>query len=199
MASHASGASPQGPRHPGVGPAARARPSSRAKARARRSQSRAGTMLDLRVPKRRVAAEVVLSGGEARRIWLFLADAASRHAGAERPSDLLNGGADFLPALDEESGLMTFLNRGGVAVVRVDRALEADDGDALTLPTEHEVEVLLGSGLRLRGLVSFVRPPDHSRLVDFLNEPSPFFRLLEERAIALVNKRHVSRVALVSP
>jgi hypothetical protein len=156
-------------------------------------------MLDLRVPKRRVAAEVVLSGGEARRIRLFLADAASRHAGAERPSDLLNGGADFLPALDEESGLMTFLNRGGLAVVRVDRALEADDGDALTLPTEHEVEVLLGSGLRLRGLVSFVRPPDHSRLVDFLNEPSPFFRLLEERAIALVNKRHVSRVALVSP
>ena len=74
-----------------------------------------------------------------------------------------------------------------------------DDADTLTLPTEHEVEVLLGSGLRLRGLVSFLRPPDHSRLVDFLNEADPFFRLIEERAIALVNKRHVSRVALVKP
>ena len=94
---------------------------------------------------------------------------------------------------------MTFLNRAGLALVRVAAALEVDDADGLTLPTEHEVEVLLGSGLRLRGLVSFLRPPDHSRLVDFLNEPEPFFRLLEERAIALVNKRHVSRVALVKP
>lgn len=156
-------------------------------------------MEDLRVPKRRVAAEVVLPDGEARRISLFLAEAASQHTGPERPSDLLNGGDDFIPALDEASGVMTFLNRAGVALVRVERALETDEADALTLPTEHDVEVLLGSGARLRGLVSFLRPPDHSRLVDFLNEPSPFFRLIEERANALVNKRHVSRVALVKP
>jgi hypothetical protein len=156
-------------------------------------------MHDLRVPKRRVAAEVVLPGGEARRISLFLAEAASSHAGPERPSDLLNGGAEFVPALDEEGGAITFLNRAGLAVVRVDPALEVEDADALTLPTEHEVEVRLGTGETLRGLVSYLRPPDHSRLVDFLNEAPPFFRLLEERAIALVNKRHVSRVALLKP
>jgi hypothetical protein len=174
---------------------------------ARTGGGRAGTRLargpsrmsDLRVPKRRVAAEVVLPGGEVRRISLFLAEAASSHAGPERPSDLLNGGAEFVPALDEEGGAMTFLNRAGLAVVRVDPALEVEDADALTLPTEHEVEVRLGTGETLRGLVSYLRPPDHSRLVDFLNEAPPFFRLLEERAIALVNKRHVSRVALLKP
>jgi hypothetical protein len=152
---------------------------------------------DLRVPKRRVAAEVVLAGGESRRIGLVLSDAASRHAGAERPSDLLNHGADFLPALDEADETMTFLNREGIALVRVDRALEPGEEGSATLPTEHEVEILLSSGQRLRGLVTFLRPPDHSRLVDFLNESSPFFPVVEERAIALVNKRHVSRVALV--
>jgi len=155
-------------------------------------------MADLRVPKRRASAEVLLPGGTSSRIVLFLAEAASHHAGPERPFDLLNGGADFIPALDEGSGAMTFLNRAGLVAVRVDAALESDGGDDPTIPTEHEVEVLLEDGAVLRGLVSYLRPPDHSRLVDFLNDPTPFFRLIEEHSVALVNKRHVSRVALVS-
>lgn len=155
-------------------------------------------MADLRVPKRRAAAEVLLPGGTSRRVVLFLAEAASHRAGPERPSDLLGGGDDFIPALDEGSGQMTFLNRAGLAAVRVDAALEAEPDEAPTIPTEHDVEVLLGDGTVLRGLVSYLRPPDHSRLVDFLNDPAPFFRLVEERAVALVNKRHVARVALVA-
>ena len=152
-------------------------------------------MDELRVPKRRVAAEVLLPGGAGRRITLFLAEAAPAHAGPERPSDVLNGGAGFVPAFDEDAKAITFLNVGGLAVVRVARELEQAAADGLTLPTEHEVEVLLESGATLRGLVSYLRPPERSRLVDFLNEPAPFFPLLEERQIALVNKRHVARVA----
>ena len=159
----------------------------------------ADRMEALRVPKRRVPAEVLLPGGAVRRISLFLAEAASRHTGPERPSDLLNGGDDFVPALDEEGGVMTFLNRAGLAVVRLARELETDDADGVTLPTEHEVEILLESGTALRGLVSYLRPRERSRLVDFLNEREPFFRVHEERAIALVNKRHVARVVLVNP
>jgi hypothetical protein len=155
-------------------------------------------MDDLRVPKQRLAAEAILAGGGARRITLFLAQAASHHAGPERPSDLLNGGGDFIPAFDEEAGAMTFLNRAGLAAVRVQGREPDDDGEDLTLPTEHSVEVLLQSGATLRGLISYLRP-DRSRLVDFLNEPEPFFRLLEEQAVALVNKRHVVRVVLVNP
>jgi hypothetical protein len=154
-------------------------------------------MSDLRVPKRRVLAEALLPAGGARRIALFLAEATSRHAGPERPSDLLNGGDDFVPAFDEEAGTMSFLNRAGLAAVRIPPELEAADGDGLTLATEHDVEVLLGDGTTLRGLVSYLRPPDHSRLVDFLNEGEPFFRLVEAAAIALVNKRHVARVLLL--
>jgi hypothetical protein len=154
-------------------------------------------MDDLRVPKRRVGAEVLLPGGAARRVALFLAEAAAGHDGPERPSDLLNGGDDLVPALDEDAHEMTFLNRGALAVVRVDRALEADDAQA-TIPTEHEVEVLLADGTVLRGLVSYLLPVDHARLVDYLNAPPPFFRLLEPGAVALVHKRHVARVALIT-
>jgi hypothetical protein len=152
-------------------------------------------MDELRVPKRRVPAEVVLPGGQVRRISLFLADAAPAHAGPERPGDLLNGGGEFVPAFDEDAQGMTFLNRSTLAVVRVDPALEPGDADALS-PAEHRVEVLLDDGGALSGTVSFVRPLERSRLQDFLNEPAPFFRLVEERAIALVNRRHVARVAI---
>ena len=121
-------------------------------------------MEDLRVPKHRVAAEVLLPGGASRRIALFLAEAASTHAGPERPSDLLNGGEDFVPALDDASGNMTFLNRAAIAVVRVARELEVDDAAETTIPTEHEVEALLADDTVLHGLVSYVLPADHARL-----------------------------------
>jgi hypothetical protein len=155
-------------------------------------------MDELRVPKHRADAEVLLPGGEVRRIALFLAEAAPDHAGGERPWDLLTRGDDFIPALDVDGGRMTFLNRAALPAVRFARELEGDAGDAPTIPTEHEVEVLLSDGTLLRGLVSYVLPPERSRLVDFLNAPSPFLRLVEERTVALVNKRHVSRVVLVS-
>jgi hypothetical protein len=152
-------------------------------------------MDDLRVPKHRTAADVMLPGGAARRMALFLAEAAPDHDGPQRPLDLLNGCDDFIPAFDEATSEMTFLHRAGVPVVRVARSLD-EGGDGLTLPTEHEVEVTLSDGTVLRGLISYVRPPDRSRLVDVLNEPPPFFRLLEGDLVAYVNKRHVASVAL---
>ncbi len=153
-------------------------------------------MDELRVPKHRVGAEVLLPGGATRRIALFLAEAAPDHDGPERPLDLLNGRSDFLPAVDQETGQMTFLNRAALSAVRVAREIEPEE--LPTIPTEHEVELLLSDGAVLRGLVTYVRPMDHTRLVDFLNEPTPFLRLIEGDAVALVNKRHVARVALLA-
>jgi hypothetical protein len=155
-------------------------------------------MEELRVPKRRVLVEVLLPDGARRRMALFLAGAAATHAGPETPADLLNGAEEFVPALDEDAGSMAFLNRRQVSAVRIPGAAAAGEADALTLPTEHEVEIELAGGATLRGLVSYVRPPARSRLVDFLNEPEPFFALLEPDATALVNKHQVARVALLS-
>lgn len=154
-------------------------------------------MDELRVPKHKTAVDVLLPGGAARRMALFLAEAAPDHAGPEVPLDLLNGRDDFIPAFDETSGTMSFLHRPGVPVVRVARALDAGE-EEVTLPTEHEVEVQLNDGSALSGLISYVRPADRTRLVDVLNEPHPFFRLLQGDAVAYVNKRHVSCVALRS-
>lgn len=152
-------------------------------------------MDELRVPKHRISTDVLLPGGGSRRMTLFLAEAAPDHDGPERPLDLLNGRAEFIPALDETTGQMDFLNRATLAAVRVPYQAEPDEPP--TLPVEHEVEVQFVDGAVVRGLVSYIRPREHDRLVDFLNEPSPFFPLLEQGAVALVNKRHVARVALL--
>jgi hypothetical protein len=152
-------------------------------------------MSDLRVPKHKMAAEVGLPGGVVRRMAFFLAEGAPGHDGPERPLDLLNGEEDFLPAFDEAAGAMSFMNRREVTVVRVDRVHDAD-AEAATLPTEYEVEVRLRDGTAQRGLISFVRPPERSRLLDLLNEPPPFFRLLQGPQVAYVNKNHVTLVSL---
>lgn len=153
-------------------------------------------MTDLRVPKRAVPVEVVLPGGEARRVSVYLAEGAATHPGPERLSDLLNGKVPFIPAR-EDSGAMSFLNRESIAVARVAAAEEPPD-DSYTIPTEHEVEVTLTDGTRLSGLVAYVAPEGRERLVDFLNRPEPFLRLLEQDGVALVGRAHVARVALLT-
>jgi len=153
-------------------------------------------MADLRVPKHRVPVEIVMPGGTVRHVAVFLAEAAPAHGGPERLSDLLNGGEEFIPAHDEESGVMTFLNREAVALARVARSVEANDADDITIPTEHEVEITLSDGSRLRGLVSYLLPPEHGRLVDFLNQRTPFLRLVDGDRVTLVSRRHVARVAI---
>lgn len=153
-------------------------------------------MEDLRVPKRRIPVEVLLPGGATRAMALFLSEVAADHTGQERPSDLLNGGDDFVPAWDEVGEVMTFLNRSAVAALRLDPTLDTDADEDVSIPTEHDVEIQLRDGTTLRGLASYLRPTERSRLVDFLNEEPPFFRLLEGAALVLVNKRHVVRVTL---
>lgn len=155
-------------------------------------------MEDLRVPKRRTPVQVLLPGGSTRAMALFLSEVAADHTGPERPSDLLNGGDDFIPAFDEEGKAMTFLNRSAVAALRLDPSLDADSDEDVSIPTEHDVEVLLQDGTPLHGLVSYLRPSERSRLVDFLNEAPPFFRLIDGSTLVLVNKRHVVRITLVS-
>jgi hypothetical protein len=153
-------------------------------------------MDELRVPKRRTPVEVVLPGGAVRQVVVFLSEFASDHVGAERFSDVLNGSDDFFPAVEQEGDRMVFFNRYGIAAARVAPEVEADAhaADGATIPTEHEVEITLMDGTGLLGLVTYVLPPDRSRLNDFLNEAPPFFKVLEEGRISLVNKRHVSRV-----
>jgi hypothetical protein len=150
----------------------------------------------LSVPKRRVAAQFVLPGGASRNVAVFLAEAAPGHTGGERLSDLLNNsGSLFIPAVDADTEAMTFVHCENLALARVAAELEPNVIDQFTIPTEHEVEVTMMDGQKLRGLITYVLPEAHSRLTDYLNHSAPaFFPVLEGERVALVNKRHVAYV-----
>ena len=150
----------------------------------------------LSVPKRRVAAQFVLPGGASRNVAVFLAEAAPGHTGGERLSDLLNNsGSLFIPAVDADTEAMTFVHCENLALARVAAELEPNVVDQFTIPTEHEVEVTMMDGQKLRGLITYVLPEAHSRLTDYLNTRAPaFFPVLEGERVALVNKRHVAYV-----
>lgn len=153
-------------------------------------------METLRVPKNPCPVIVALPGGEARPVSLFLAEFAGHQPRRERITDLLNGPRHFLPVFDEKVGAITLLNRSTIAWIRVPPELDPDPTCTHTLPDEHPVELTFSDGTTMQGNMCFLRPNGRSRLTDFLNEPIPFFRLLDSEGMVLVNRRHV---ALVTP
>lgn len=155
---------------------------------------------DLRVPTRRVKAMIRLRGEEPRPIFLHLGERA-RHGGAERPSDLLAGGRDFLPA-DTAAGAVQFVSTHAISVLTVPAELERDPAGekAATsdLASESEVALHLDDGSRLDGRVRFLPPPGQGRLLDLLNGPSLFLALRANGSVHLVNKRHVAWITALS-
>jgi len=139
-------------------------------------------MESLRVPKHRAPVDIVWMDGASQSFQVFLADSAAGHRGPERLSDLLGGDSGFVPAFDQSNGAVR-------ATPQLDPLTDVD-----TLPTEHDVEVTMSSGAVFRGLISYVRPDEQSRLTDFLNDGGPFIRLLDGASVVFVNKRHVLRV-----
>lgn len=151
---------------------------------------------ELKVPKRRAQVEVLVPGGAARQVTMFLAEFASTHSGHERVSDLLNASeGEFLAVVDAASDAVQFLNRQSVAAARVSSEWESDEN--LAGGEEHQVEIALIDGSELRGTVRYVMPPERSRLNDYLNDAQPFVRLAQDEKVTLVNKRHIARVAKV--
>ncbi|MFN0063956.1 MAG: hypothetical protein ACKVPX_15725 [Myxococcaceae bacterium] len=155
-------------------------------------------MEELRVPKRQARVELRWPGGKTQSVAVYLAEFASTHTGAQRISELLNGRDAFVPAFDVEAEAVVFLRCTNISVVRVQADLEPSDAEQHTLPQEHEVRITLMDGTTVSGLMSYVRPPGRERVMDFLNEESRFFPLLDKDQTLLVNKEHVARVDVLS-
>ncbi|MDY7225038.1 hypothetical protein [Hyalangium rubrum] len=155
-------------------------------------------MEEFRVPKRPIIVQVILPGGEAREVSVFLSAGVPDYSENERLSDLLNREARFIPAQDVATGMVTFFNSVAIAVARTDLEHELREEDRLTILTEHEVEIRLVDGQRLQGLIIYMQPEGRTRLNDYLNDAPQFIRLIQDKRVALVNKRHVAYVEPLS-
>ena len=113
-------------------------------------------MDSLRIPKRRASVEALLLDGSTGHFELFLGSTSQRHVGEERLVDLLVARDQFLPAIEQGRDELTWLNTTNVIFVRASR--EADpEPEVETIPTEVEVQLVLQTGARLRGLVGFLK------------------------------------------
>jgi hypothetical protein len=148
-----------------------------------------------RIPRLQVTAQVALVGRQVRQVQLFLGACAENHTGHERPSDVLNAGNGFLPAM--ERGEVVFLNLDAVELLSVPAAVEFGEAEmavldaALQQSTHRRVEVTLEDGTVVRGDVTYIMPEGRRRLQDFLNGPERFFKLRDGDVARLVHKRRV--------
>lgn len=74
--------------------------------------------------------------------------------------------------------------------------LEGSSAPLVLEETRHPVTLALTDGTRLSGLLSYARPVEKARDIDFLNESGDFFPVRDGDRVALVNKRHVYEIAV---
>lgn len=137
---------------------------------------------------------MVLVGGTVHRVAVFLAEQARSHGGREKLSDLLNDPGEFIPTECLATGRPIFFRRQAITLAKLPLEREPDDPVSLTLPSEHDVDLLLADGSKFSGLLTYVAPPERSRLVDYLEDSPPFFPVIRDESLYLLNKAHVLSV-----
>lgn len=150
------------------------------------------------VPKHRARLRIRTTGGGDEWVHVFLGELAETHLGPERPGDVFNAGHAFVVVQDEEKRT-SFIRCDDVWTVSITEAADVEEdlagADPLVgdLDTEARLAVVLEDGSRLEGRVRYQLPESHGRVLDFLNEESPFLTLFGDERILLVNKRRIAR------
>jgi hypothetical protein len=153
---------------------------------------------DYSIPKHPVPIRLALAWQEPRELSLYLGEHAEKHTGAEYPSDLLNAGDSFLPAIESDGSLLLF-NRIAVMVLSVSAKYEErpaaarveEEGDR----TVADVELVLEDGKRVAGVVTYWRPRGQRRLQDYLNSADHFIPVRDGEIIHLVNRDRIVSVS----
>jgi hypothetical protein len=147
-----------------------------------------------KVPRVQIAAQVRFVSRTVRDVTMFLGDRAALHPGPERPSDVLNSGDRFIPAIERDA--VEFINLESVMAITVEASWEFGDDleildAALGEMTRQRLQVWLADGSTLRGDVLYLLPEGQRRVQDYLNGPAPFFALRDAGRVHVVHKRHV--------
>jgi hypothetical protein len=145
---------------------------------------------ELRVEKRREAAEITLVTGATVPGVFFLAPSSPSHTGPQRVGDLLNDEAGFFPF--ETGGTTTLINRAHVLKVALPtEMIEAQLDTGYHVATRRHIKVLLTTGEAITGDIVVFRPAGHDRLSDYAHIDEPFrYVELADRTL-LINSAHI--------
>ena len=145
---------------------------------------------ELRVEKRREAAEITLATGATLSGVFFLAGSSQMHTGPERVGDMLNSERGFFPF--ESGGETTLINRAQVLKVTLPtQMIEAQLDTGYDVATRRHIKVLLTTGEAITGDIVIFRPAGHDRLSDYAHIEEPFrYVELSDRTL-LINSAHI--------
>lgn len=147
-------------------------------------------MPDLRVEKRREAAELTLVTGATLSGFFFLAGSSQLHTGPERVGDVMNFEPGFFPF--DSGSATTLINRAHVLKVTLpSRMIEPQLDAGYDVAKRRSVKLLLTTGESVTGHVVIFRPPGHDRLSDYAHSDERFrYVELPDRTI-LINSAHI--------
>jgi len=150
-------------------------------------------MDDLRVPTTSLPVEILCADGHALLGDIFLPAHSALQEGPMRPEEWIETVLRFFPFRLLESRALAILNRTDVVSVTVPAGSNAA-ADAACPDTPVVRIAVEAGGTRFEGNVLVDMPPDHQRIVDWLNAPAAFFTVRTGSAHHLIQKRHVTRV-----
>ncbi len=152
-----------------------------------------------RVPKEKVAVEVLLEGGRTLSGDLFVLPRTGLHEGRERVIDVLGSSDPFLPLATPEGGHL--LNKGRIVAIRVPSPTDTGlSGELEGIAREETVLTLasLPEGDRhWHGVVWIEMPENRRRLLDLLNDDRKFVPLQRQGAWYLLSCRHLLDIRIL--
>ncbi|MBL8149672.1 MAG: hypothetical protein JNN15_07065 [Blastocatellia bacterium] len=155
------------------------------------------------IPKHEMQVDIYLADGNRISGKLFLPILSSSPSGFLPLLEVMNSSTDFFPFLPDSSNETELINKNLVVQVVVD--VQPDEianlmAEAINIETNwvEQVEVACEKLEVIVGSVFLELPADRARVLDFLNKPTRFFSVKNEKKDHIINKKFVTKVRELS-
>jgi hypothetical protein len=150
-------------------------------------------MSELRVPTVVLPVEIECADGRRFSGRIFIPAAAPSHDGPTRPEEWLNDPATFFPFVPDGAPAPVLMNKREILVASLtlppSPLVENAEVDSPVVRVQVEAE-----SRRLEGELVIDMPPNHLRVLDYLNRPDAFLLLREGSVRHLIQKERITRV-----
>jgi hypothetical protein len=148
-------------------------------------------MSDFSIPRVSIPANLLLTDGDRRPGEIYVMERVPQHSGPETPLDMLNRPEGFFPFRPAGEGAILLVTKAHTISLSIATDAATQDPVRLSAAKLVAVELTLVGGSTLRGFATAELPAHHSRLLDYLNDSSPFFAVSAGEEFHFVNRAHV--------
>ena len=148
-------------------------------------------MSEYRFEKERVRATLTLAPGTSVNGSFFVAAQTSMRQGRERVGDLLNAQPGFFRSSCTTAARCSSTARTWWPSRSTPSVSEAEQESGYAGATQRQVEMLLSTGMRVKGIVGVYSAPGHERLSDYAQEPLEFRYLVTQKNTLIINAAHI--------